>query len=233
MKLLKPLNPEDFPIRLIEDLGMIKPIPESKKLYRYGIFECPSCKSHFRASINNVKTHNHLTCNPTCDLYKPKEVLTQEELKYIFNYDPATGKFTRKQKLARRHVIGEEVGVSTANGYLKCGIGPKEYLLHRLAWFYVYGEWPVQIDHIDGNPKNNKLSNLRNVTNSENAKNLKVSKRNSSKILGVSFIRTLWVAQICVNGKRYRKSFKTKFGAIRQRLKWNKEFNFHKNHGKR
>ena len=233
MKSLKPLNPDDFPITLIEDLGMIKPLVESKKFYRYGIFECPSCKKHFKASINNVKTGNHLTCNPVCDLHKPKEVLSQAELQDIFAYDPLTGKFTRKKKLARRHIIGEEVGVATVNGYLKCRIGVKEYLLHRLVWLYVYGVWPKQIDHIDGNPKNNRLNNLRNVTNEENAKNLKVSKKNSSGIIGVSYIKCLWVAQICVNGKRYRKSFKTKFGAIRQRLKWNKEFNFHKNHGKR
>lgn len=45
--------------------------------------------------------------------------------------------------------------------------------LHRLVWETFNGEIPegMQIDHIDGNPENNKLDNLRCVTAKENSNN--------------------------------------------------------------
>lgn len=45
--------------------------------------------------------------------------------------------------------------------------------LHRLVWETFCGEIPegMQIDHIDGNPANNKLDNLRLVTPKENSNN--------------------------------------------------------------
>lgn len=45
--------------------------------------------------------------------------------------------------------------------------------LHRLIWETFNGEIPkgMQIDHIDGNPKNNNLNNLRCVTAKENCNN--------------------------------------------------------------
>jgi hypothetical protein len=230
---MRPLNPDDYPIKLIEDLGMLKPTPESAKAYRFALFECPSCGKSFRATTNNVKRKNHTVCNPTCDLYKMGPELTQEELKTVLDYNPDTGIFTRKKCTARRHTLGEEVGVPVAKGYLKCRLGPKEYLMHRLVWFYVHGVWPDNIDHIDGNPKNNRLSNLRSVTCSENSRNMKRPKDNTSGIVGVAFHRNRWVAQLRRQGKTYTKKFKSKFSAIKQRLKWEKEFNFHKNHGRR
>lgn len=45
--------------------------------------------------------------------------------------------------------------------------------LHRLVWETFNGEIPegMQIDHIDGNPENNRLDNLRCVTAKENSNN--------------------------------------------------------------
>ena len=46
-----------------------------------------------------------------------------------------------------------------------------EIQLHRLVWALVYGKFPKQIDHINGNPKDNRVENLREVTPSENDMN--------------------------------------------------------------
>ncbi|WP_353511490.1 HNH endonuclease signature motif containing protein [Escherichia sp. 10290] len=77
------------------------------------------------------------------------------------------------------------------------------YFAHRLAWLYVYGEWPKQeIDHIDRNRRNNAISNLRDVSRVVNA--LNVGPRNSNAgIKGVTFCqaRNQWQAQINVSGK--------------------------------
>lgn len=66
------------------------------------------------------------------------------------------------------------------------------------------GEWPVsQIDHIDGNPKNNKWSNLRLATNTQNSRNSSKPKNNTSGFKGVSFVSRLnkYRATIMVNRK--------------------------------
>ena len=66
---------------------------------------------------------------------------------------------------------------------------------------YIYGEWPPdQIDHIDGEPSNNRLDNLRLATNSENQQNRKKS-NNTSGAKGVCKIRNRFKAHIGVRGK--------------------------------
>ena len=42
---------------------------------------------------------------------------------------------------------------------------------HHAVWLYTYGEPPNELDHIDGDPTNNRISNLRAVTGSENKLN--------------------------------------------------------------
>lgn len=163
-------------------------------------------------------------------------MLTQSRLKELLHYNEETGIFTRLKCTALRHKINEEVGVKVKKKqYLKCGIDNKEYLLHRLAFLYMNGNLPTyQVDHKDHNGLNNKWNNLRAVTHFENQQNMSISKRNESGIVGVSFdkSRNKWITQIRANGKSYMKRFNSKFSAIRQRLIWNEEFNFHKNHGK-
>ena len=54
-------------------------------------------------------------------------------------------------------------------GHIRICIMRVKYLAHRLAWLYVTGSWPSQdIDHIDGDPTNNRFANLREVTHQEN-----------------------------------------------------------------
>ncbi len=78
-------------------------------------------------------------------------------------------------------------------------VAGKMYKAHRLAWFYMTGEWPPdQIDHIDGDRDNNRLVNLRKATNAQNGANARLSKNNSSGFKGVSFDTSVgrWRASI-------------------------------------
>lgn len=43
--------------------------------------------------------------------------------------------------------------------------------LHHLVWVLVYGRFPKLIDHINGNPKDNRIENLREVSQSSNDMN--------------------------------------------------------------
>jgi hypothetical protein len=68
-------------------------------------------------------------------------------------------------------------------------IDRKNYLGHRLAWFYVNGVWPVgDIDHINGNRSDNRIANLRDVAVSINRQNLgRATSRSKTGRLGVFF----------------------------------------------
>lgn len=80
------------------------------------------------------------------------------------------------------------------------------YGAHRLAWLYVHGEHPEnQIDHINGDPSDNRISNLRKATQLENAQNRRrPQKNNEHGSLGITYDsrKKLWRARIGVNGKR-------------------------------
>lgn len=132
-------------------------------------------------------------------------ILTQERLKEILHYDPLTGIFTWLRRIAKyRNQIGGEAGAKTPRGYINIQIKRKSYQAHRLAWLYVYGNWPTQqIDHIDRNPSNNRIANLRDVSATENRRNCKQPKNISSVYKGVSRSRgrEKWSAQIVVNGR--------------------------------
>lgn len=131
--------------------------------------------------------------------------LTQEELKKLLRYEPETGLFYWLVSLARRVKVGDIAGTVKNNGYIRIRINGKMHYSHRLAFFYHYGEWPVdQLDHIDGNPANNRIDNLRDANNSENAQNRGVRSNNRSGFIGVHWYKQSkkWRAEIRINGKQ-------------------------------
>ena len=132
--------------------------------------------------------------------------LTQERLREVLSYDPVTGIFTWLKQL---HVsrIGNRAGSATKDGYLTICIDQVRYPAHRLAWFYVFGTWPVfDIDHIDSDRKNNAIANLRDVPRADNLQNRRTPYRtNSHGFLGVTKSRSKskpWMASIQAFGKR-------------------------------
>lgn len=80
----------------------------------------------------------------------------------------------------------------------------------------------IFIDHIDGNPLNNRKSNLRRTTPAQNAQNHKMSKANTSGANGVYWNKRnkRWCALISINSKlTYLGYFDTKEEAIQARKK--------------
>ena len=94
-----------------------------------------------------------------------------EKFNSIFRYDPETGfLYWRHNKMGRQH--GKPAGHQSKNGYIRVMLDYRMYLAHRVIWLLSHKEWPSQhIDHIDGNPANNKLENLRDVSRSTNLLN--------------------------------------------------------------
>lgn len=147
-----------------------------------------------------------------------KPDLTAQRLREILDYDQLTGVFTWRVMLAHRRKPGDAAGNLT-HGYIEIGIENRSYRAHRLAWLYVYGEWPYgQIDHIDGNRANNSIANLRVVTNQTNSQNRHgVSESKiTSEYLGVTWntANNCWMAQIKVGSKnQYIGQYATEYEA--------------------
>ena len=132
-------------------------------------------------------------------------MITQEKLKEVLNYDQDTGIFTWKIKTCKKVCVGVVAGTPSGDGYSVIKINGKRLRAHRLAWLYVYGEFPDKfIDHINGIRHDNKISNLRNVTKSENSQNQRKPKSdNQSGFLGVHWCKRdkVWIAAIGFNKK--------------------------------
>ena len=128
--------------------------------------------------------------------------ITQDYLKKIFDYKD--GVLIRKVKTSNRTKIGDVVGSNNGNGYLRSSILGKYIYIHKVIFMFHFGYFPNEIDHIDGNPKNNKIENLREATHLQNGKNLPLRKSNKIGISGVRFDseRKKWSSSICVNKKK-------------------------------
>jgi len=131
--------------------------------------------------------------------------MTQKRLKTLLHYNPQTGIFTRKIAPSNNTKIGDEVGYVKNNGYIGINLDYKKYYAHRLAWLYLYGEYPPNdIDHINRDRADNRAINLRPATRSENSFNTKFSKANTSGHRGVTWNkrRNKWQAQLTFKGLR-------------------------------
>lgn len=129
--------------------------------------------------------------------------VTQARLRELFDYDPETGVFTNRVRRANR-AAGEVAGGLNALGYVTVAVDGKRYLAHRLAWLYVYGEMPKQIDHINCNRADNRIANLRKCDQKQNTQNIRRAHfDNRTGRLGVEKIPATgkYRARICVAGK--------------------------------
>jgi len=131
--------------------------------------------------------------------------MTIEKLMFeCLRYTPEDGRVWWAKHPRRSTANGTEAGNFRHDGYRKLKFCGKQYLVHRVAWLLHHGSWPVgDIDHIDGNPSNNKLSNLRDVPHNVNIQNRKAATiKNKTGFLGVVKRRNKYAAHIHRNGKQ-------------------------------
>jgi len=129
------------------------------------------------------------------------QILTQHEIRNALNYCHVSGVFSWRK---HHNVLGKIAGHKRKDGYIVIRINNVLYLAHRLVWLYVHGEFPSKIiDHINGNPTDNRICNLRSVTHKINLENQRKPKSKNNMFLGVTFEkrRKHWVAQIYANNK--------------------------------
>lgn len=134
--------------------------------------------------------------------------LTAERARELFAFNPDTGELRNRVGRSLRARAGEIAGSFRRDGRLSVSVGYRRYLVHRLIWLIVHGEWPpADVDHINNLRNDNRISNLRLATRSENNQNAKLRRSNSSGFQGVSQDkrRGKWVAEITANGRRVRR----------------------------
>lgn len=167
--------------------------------------------------------------------------MNQAELKRIAHYNPATGVFTRRTSTQGK-LAGEVMGHTKhkrdrpgRRPYKNITVSNKRYTAHRLAWLYMTGVFPPdQIDHINHDGLDNRWENLRVVNNQENHKNQSLMSHNTSGFCGVYWHQRdqTWCAHIEVDGKaKALGRSKCKIEAVAIRMRANREYGFHKNHG--
>ena len=127
-------------------------------------------------------------------------LITAEQLRATLKYDAGSGVFFWVN--SRRGVsAGQRAGADGGQGYIEIRIDGKKYRAHRLAWLYVYGVWPQEIDHINMDKADNRLNNLRIATHSQNMANRRKMPLNKTGFKGVSQNGSGWRAVIKKNRK--------------------------------
>jgi hypothetical protein len=107
-------------------------------------------------------------------------------------------------------LVSKHTWYLNTNGYAVTEIRHKQQKMHRMIMGVT--DPKVFVDHINGNPVDNRKSNLRLCTNAENCRNQKVHKNSQSGVKGLYYCkrRNQWKAEIMLQGKLHRKSFACK-----------------------
>lgn len=163
-------------------------------------------------------------------------------LRNLLRYDPDTGKLfwnyrpDMPKQWNTRFARKEALTATRHDGYRVGNIDYTLYRAHRVAWAIHYGEWPHEfIDHINGNPADNRISNLRLASQSKNMKNAKRRADNTSGVTGVHWdkSRSKWKASIASNGASIELGrFNCKTAAIIARKASEMKYNFSPSHGR-
>ena len=126
-------------------------------------------------------------------------------VKELVRYDATTGKLFWIQPVARRVKAGDEAGSKDRHG-VRVKIDKAKYLAHRIIWLLVTKQDPGNdlVDHIDGNPHNNKFTNLRLASRHQNSCNRKKHSNNTSGLKGVSWHKAIKKWQACINTENKR-----------------------------
>jgi hypothetical protein len=130
-------------------------------------------------------------------------MITQQQLLDFFDYRDGNLFWKFHNSKRGQRFIGKKAGSKMKNGYYHILFNGKYIYLHRAIFFMHYGYLPQYIDHIDGNPANNKIENLREATASQNCWNQKY-KGSASGHKGITWNKQdkKWQPQLTANNKK-------------------------------
>lgn len=163
---------------------------------------------------------------------RAKPLPPQDILNRLLRYDAQTGKMFWRCKDASESVTtaqannwnsrragAEAFTASDTTGRRRGKIGGTIYQAHRIVWKLVFGTDPNVIDHINGDPSDNRVENLRSCSFADNARNYSKPLGGSSAYRGVCWVKRdqKWAARISngVGGKHSLGNFDDEVSAAR------------------
>lgn len=137
-------------------------------------------------------------------------------------------------KMWRTRFLGKEAFTRrNASGHCCSVIDGTAVYAHQVIWAVAHGEWPKSpVNHIDGNPSNNRLDNLREATQAQVSRNMKTHKDNTSGKMGVNLRKDTMKWQARIGGK-YLGCFESFEDAVTARQVAESNMGYHANHDKR
>lgn len=179
---------------------------------------------------------------------KARSDITPELLRILLSYESETGVFTWKSRpqsmfnsarsfsVWNKRYSGKPAFTAKMRRYGCGSVLGFDFLAHRVAWAIHYGVWPSgEIDHINGNPSDNRIENLRDVDHKDNMRNVKKLSTNNSGVVGVCWDKYYgkWLATIH-NGKKQESigRFNDFDAAVRARKEAEIRHGYHENHGR-
>jgi hypothetical protein len=143
----------------------------------------------------------------------------------------------RAKSWNRQHAGQRALACVDKSGHLSGRIFGVLVYSHRVVFAMSNGYWPIlSIDHINGNPSDNRPGNLRDVSHQENHRNQRLRKNNTTGVVGVTFNRRLckWAAHITIDGiYKHLGFYVSKEDATLARKASSAKVGFHANHGRK
>lgn len=137
------------------------------------------------------------------------EQITLSDLKSVLSYCPESGEFTWIETTCKRLRPGDRAGGSVRDGYRRIEVFGRRYKEHRLAWFYMTGNWAPVIDHVNGVRSDNRWCNLRAADVTKNNHNVAITVRSKTGVKGLHWhvAYKCWQGHIRVDGRKISKHF--------------------------
>ena len=158
-------------------------------------------------------------CAETGDLYwkhRPREYFDSERI----------------YRACNTRIAGKKAFTSVnSDGYYIGSLLNKPIKAHSVVWALTHGAWPKgEIDHVNGDPTDNRPENLRDVSHTENVKNRAVSKTTTG-LIGINKNSSSDNYRVRLSGQ-YFGTFSDLKAAIVVRDAKLRELGFHPNHGR-
>lgn len=182
----------------------------SKKCSIEGCENKYKCKGYCEKHYLQFKRYGHILERTRNDL---NEIIEYDDYAEIVLYNK------QHDEIARAIIDLEYVDIVKEYRWCLCKGYAYNRKIGKLHRFIMNPSDDMVVDHINHNKLDNRTSNLRICTSQQNSMNINVRCDNSSGTTGVWFSnpRNRWVAEICVNGKKIVRLFKTKEEAIEER----------------
>lgn len=175
-------------------------------------------------------------------------------LKQCFDYDGGKNRFFWKERPSdhfatrvgrepsdaarafnRRNAGKEALRTKHNHGYWYGSIDGVNYLAHRVVFLFERGRWPLPnmvIDHINGDPSDNRINNLREVFQAENCRNSSFPSVNTSGHMNIAWDRARAKWRVSISGRTIGR-FEDLSIAIARRDEALKSKGYHPNHGRK